>query len=133
MAVDWGARRIGLAISDPTRTIASPLDVILHTSRAEDAATILRFASEKDVGLILVGVTYDEENLLTPSGRSAQRLAQAIQEDSEIPVNLFNEEGSTRAAKCSRLQIGLPKNKRAGHFDSIAAQIFLQAYLDENH
>jgi RNase H-fold protein (predicted Holliday junction resolvase) len=65
MAVDWGARRIGLALSDPTRTIASPLRVIEHQSRALD-------------------------------------------------------------------DMGLPRGKRKGHFDAIAAVLFLQTYLDNN-
>jgi putative holliday junction resolvase len=131
LAVDWGAKRIGLALSDPTRTIASPLTVILHTSREQDAQTIADTACEKDAALILVGVTYDLENELTPAGRSATRLAEAIRAKTDIEVDVYSEEGSTQAARQSRLQMGLPKNKRKGHFDQIAAAIFLQRYLDE--
>ncbi len=131
LAVDWGAKRIGLAISDPTRTIANPLTVLIHSSRAEDAAAIKRIAIEKEAALILIGVTYDEDENLTPAGRSAMRLADAIKEQTSIEVQAWNEGGSTRIAKQSRVQMGLPKSKRKGHFDKIAATVFLQNYLDE--
>jgi putative Holliday junction resolvase len=132
LAVDWGAKRIGLALSDPTCTIAGPLTVIEHRSRAEDAAAIVKIAVEKEVALILMGVTYDTGNELSPSGRSAMRLAEAIRQQSCLPVREFDEAFSTREAIRSRLEMGLPKNKRKGHFDPIAAVIFLQKYLDEN-
>lgn len=131
LAVDWGAKRIGLALSDPTRTIASPLTVINHRSRAEDAGVIVKNANEKGADLILVGVTYTAENELSPSGRSAMRLLEAIRELTSIEVQSWSEEGSTQAAKRSRIEMGLPKSKRKGHFDQIAAAIFLQTYLDE--
>jgi putative Holliday junction resolvase len=131
LAVDWGAKRIGLALSDPTRTIASPLMVLTHQSRAADAAAILQTATERGANLILVGVTYDDEGLLTPAGRSAKRLADAIGENGQIEVRTYDEAGSTQIARQSRLQIGLPRSKRKGHFDAIAATVFLQQYLDE--
>ena len=131
LAVDWGAKRIGLALSDPTRTIASPLMVVEHTSRAEDAARITDMAQEKGASLIIVGVTYDNENELSPAGRSAKRLADVIRDNSSLEVCLWSEEGSTRAAKHSRVEMGRPKSKRKGHFDEIAATVFLQSFLDE--
>jgi len=132
MAVDWGSKRIGLAISDPTRTIAKPLTMLEHQSRAEDALEIVNTALEEQVSLILVGITYDDENNPTPSGRSALRLADEIRAISEFEVKVWSEEGSTLEAKKSRILMGLPKQKRKGHFDEIAATIFLQKYLDEN-
>lgn len=132
LAVDWGARRIGLALSDPTRTIANPLKVIEHQSRALDAAAILQLANENEVSLILMGVTYDDQNDLTPSGRSAMRLAEAIQAQGGPEVRAVDEAHSTRTARQSRLELGLPRGKRKGHFDAIAAALFLQAYLDKN-
>lgn len=131
LAVDWGAKRIGLAISDPTRTIASPLTVIQHTARNKDAQAIVDMAVEKDADLILVGVTYDFNSELTPAGRSAARLAEAIGLITDVEVELYSEEGSTQEARRSRLKMGVPKSKRKGHFDEIAATIFLQRYLDE--
>lgn len=132
LAVDWGTKRIGLALSDPTCTLASPLKVIEHRSRAEDAAVIVEAALEKGADLILVGVTYEDDHNLTPSGRSAARLADAIRTRTSVEVKLWSEEGSTLAAKQSGIEMGLPREKRKGHLDQVAAAIFLQRYLDED-
>lgn len=75
LAVDPGLKRIGLAVSDPTATIANPLQVIQHISRAVDAAAIAQIAAEQEAVLILVGQPLDEEGLPnTPEARHAARL-----------------------------------------------------------
>ena len=59
LAVDHGEKRIGLALSDPTATIASPLKVIEHVSRLMDAAQVANLASENNAALIVIGQSYD--------------------------------------------------------------------------
>ncbi len=130
LAVDWGLKRIGLAVSDPTQTIAYPLDVIRHTSRSEDAEHIKKIALEKNATRIIMGAMKDEENRLSPSGRSAERLAEEIRRLAEIPVSLFPEDETTISARKEALKMGLPRKKRRGHLDSLAASIILQNYLD---
>jgi len=130
LAVDWGLKRIGLAVSDPTQTIAYPLAVIKHTSRSKDAQQIKRVAAEKNASRIVVGAMKNEENELSPSGRSAQRLAEEIGKIVEVPVSLFPEDETTISAKKEAQKMGLSQRKRRGHLDSLAASIILQQYLD---
>ena len=130
LAVDWGRKRLGLAVSDSIWTLARPLDVIKHISRREDAEKILEIAQENNVGLIIIGVTYDDNHMPTHNGRSAMRLLEEIRNLGAIPVTTWDEEGSTRAAISSRVEIGSSRKKRKGHLDSIAAAIFLQNFLD---
>lgn len=130
LAVDWGSRRLGLAISDPTRTFARPLGVIEHISRLKDAEKILTIAEENNVGVIVIGVNYDEQNEPTITGRSAMRLLNEIRSKTAISIFPWNEESSTRAAIYSRHELGVNRKKRKGHHDSIAAAIILQNYLD---
>jgi putative Holliday junction resolvase len=130
LAVDWGSRRLGLAVSDPTRTLARPLCVIEHTSRLKDAARILMIAEENKVGSIIIGVNYDDQFEPTFSGRSAMRLLKEIQSKTSIAIIPWNEAGSTRAAVASRLKLGIARKKRKGHHDSIAAAFILQDFLD---
>jgi len=130
LAVDPGDKRIGIAISDPTGTIANPLVVIEHASRPIDAATIAQLARENSVGLIIVGVTYDEEGDLSPQGRHGSRLADAIRTQTELPVELWDESGSTKAVINARIALGSPRRKRKGHLDHLAATYILQTYLD---
>jgi len=73
LAVDHGEKRIGLALSDASGTIASPLKVIEHISRAIDAAQVADIAAQNDVNLIVVGQSFDEEGKPTPAGRRAGR------------------------------------------------------------
>ncbi len=130
LAVDLGEKRLGIAISDPTGTIASPLQVLMHVSRAVDAATIAQLAGEHGAVRIIVGQALDEEGNLTPQARHAERLAQAIREQTTLPVELWDESGSTQAARSARIAMGVSRRKRSGHLDDIAATVILQTYLD---
>jgi len=130
LAVDPGEKRIGMAISDPTATIANPLRVINHVSRPLDAAQIALAASEQQARLIIVGQALDQEGLPGPRARSAMRLAEAIRLQSDIPVELWDESGSTQEARAARFSMGVSRRKRSGHLDELAATIILQSFLD---
>lgn len=130
MGVDWGGKRIGLATSDETCTIAKPLLVFQHRSKHEDAMRVLAEAEKQQVNLIIIGVTYDDENNLTPSGRRANRFAEELGKNSSIPIKMWSEEFSTSKAKQNAIMMNLPKSKRKGHLDAIAAANILQDFLD---
>ncbi len=122
LAIDPGEVRIGLALSDPTRVIASPLEVLIHRSRQDDALAIARVAKEQAVGLILVGLALDQEGREGPQARRAQRLAEAIRAATEVPVETWDESGTTLRAT----ELGGP----GGQLDARAAAVLLQDYLD---
>jgi putative Holliday junction resolvase len=130
LAIDPGEKRIGIAISDPSGTIANPLTVIKHVSRLVDAAEIAQMAHDHEVGYIIVGQALDIDGRPSPSGRSAARLADAIRSQTEIPVVMWDESGSTQAARQARIALGSPRRKRRGHLDDLAATYILQTYLD---
>ena len=130
LAVDPGEKRLGIAISDPSRTIANPLTVLKHVSRPLDAAAIAQLAAENQAGLIVIGQSLDEDGLPTPVGRRAGRLAEAVQGQTDLPVVLWDESGSTQEARSARLALGASRRKRGGHLDDLAATYILQTYLD---
>jgi putative Holliday junction resolvase len=130
LAVDPGDARIGLAISDPSATIAGPLRVIRHVSRMIDAALIAQTAAEETAVRIVVGQALDENGQPTPEGRKAARLAEAIRGQTHLPVDLWDESGSTQAARAGRIAIGASRRNRSGHLDELAATVILQSYLD---
>ena len=99
LAVDPGEKNIGIAISDPTGTIANPLTIIKHVSRLIDAATIAQLATENDAKLILVGQVLNDEGKSTPQSRRSVRLAAAIKAQTDLPVEFWDESGSTQAAR----------------------------------
>ena len=130
IAVDPGEKRLGIAISDPTGTIANPLVVLAHVSRPIDAASIAQLAVERGAGLIVIGQALDEENHPTPQARRAARLAGAVKSQTSIPVVLWDESGSTQAARHARIALGTSQRRRSGHMDDLAATVILQSYLD---
>ncbi|MEI7990596.1 MAG: Holliday junction resolvase RuvX [Chloroflexota bacterium] len=133
LAIDPGETNIGVAISDPSGTIANPLTVIKHVSRPIDAATIAQVAEEHAVALIIVGQALDDESLPTFEGRRSARLAAAIRTQTNIRVQLWDESNSTQTARIARLAMGgrtRLRRQRRGHLDDLAATVILQTYLD---
>lgn len=123
LAVDPGDKRIGLALSDPTGTIARPLAVIEHVSRKTDAQSILQRALEIDANMILVGLALDVSGQIGPQARKALRLVDALVAITDLQVETWDETDSTATA----LQLG---GKRDNMLDARAAAVFLQEYLD---
>jgi putative Holliday junction resolvase len=130
LAVDPGEKRIGIAISDPTGTIANPLAVLAHVSRPVDAAAISSLAAGHEAELIVVGQALDAEGQPTPQSRLASRLAGSIRGQTTLKVVLWDESGSTQAARSARIAMGVSRRKRRGHMDDLAAAVILQDYLD---
>ena len=130
LAVDHGEKRIGLALSDPTATIASPLTVLKHVSRLMDAALVANLASENDVELIVIGQSFDEEGNPNLAGRRAAKFAEALKEQTKIPIELFDESFSTQDARSVVNEMGFSRKKRAGHHDSLAAVMILRSYIE---
>ena len=130
LAVDHGEKRIGLAISDPTQTIASPLKVIVHVSRLIDAAQVADAANQNEVRLIIIGQSFDEEGKPNMAGRRAGRFADELKNQTDIPIEMVDESFSTQDARAARIELGVSRKKRAGHQDEYAAVVILQAYLE---
>ena len=130
LGIDPGEKRIGLAISDDLGIAANPLGVILHTSRQADVESILKIASDSGVERIVIGQSLDDDGNLTPSARKAIRLADEIRLLTDIPVVMVDEYGSTNEAQSAAIEMGIPRGRRKGHRDAIAALIILQRYLD---
>ncbi len=132
LAVDPGERRIGLAVSDPTGTIARPLCVIPHQAREEDARKIVGVARDEGAEMIVVGWALDSEGEVGHQARKSQRLAEVIRANTNLPVRMWDESGTTQAAVQSRVQLGVGRKKRKGHLDDLAASILLQDFLINN-
>lgn len=130
LGIDPGEKNIGVAISDPTGTLARPLAVIPHISRRKNAERILEIASSESVRKIVIGQATDLDGMPNFSGRKAARLAAEIRTLSELSVELWDESSSTKQAFQSKIKFGAGQKNRQGHLDDIAAAIILQSYLD---
>ncbi len=123
LAVDPGDKRIGLAVSDPSGTIARPLVVIEHVSRQADAENILQHAVEYNAEMILVGIALDASGQIGHQARKELRLVDFLRKITELDIETWDETDSTQTA----LQLA---GKRDKITDARAAAVFLQEYLD---
>jgi putative Holliday junction resolvase len=131
LAVDPGSKNLGIALSDPTSTIASPLTVLKHISRPANAAAIIALAEQHGAEMIIVGQSIGQDAQPTFEGRRSARLAAEIQAQSELEVVLWDEGFSTASAREAQLALGSPRKKRQGHLDDLAATVILQSFLDD--
>lgn len=130
LAVDPGDKRLGIALSDPTATLASPLTILDHKSRKNDAREIIRLAENNAAKKIVIGQALDWDGEISQQGRKAARLAAAVEQQTTIPVTLWNEYGSTNRARKALLEMGVSRKKRNQPLDDLAATVILQSYLD---
>ncbi|MFL5327305.1 MAG: Holliday junction resolvase RuvX [Gemmataceae bacterium] len=130
LGVDFGTRRVGLAVCDPDRIIASPLATYERKSADADAQYFKTVAiSEKVVGLV-VGLpvhTSGEEGI---KAKEARAYGAWLAEVTGVPVVFWDERFSTAQAESALWQAGLTHQKRKDRRDRVAAQMMLQSYLD---
>ncbi len=132
LALDVGERRVGVAVSDPSGTIARPLQAITRASRKEDFAAIAALVAEHGVGLVVVGRPLSLDGTEGPQARRIARYMAALAEHLDVPVVAWDERYSTVSA----LEIlrthhpGRRARRDRGRIDATAAAVILQSYLD---
>ena len=134
LGLDPGEKRIGIAISDPTGTLARPLQALERASRAEDFAAIAALVAEHDVALVVVGQPLSLDGTEGPQARRVARYADALAAHLPVPVVSWDERYTTAVANELLIQSRRKKARRraraSGQIDAIAAAVILQSYLD---
>jgi putative Holliday junction resolvase len=129
LGLDYGTRRIGVAVSDPLGLTAGPLDVIDAT--VPDLDDRLRnLAEDLGVELIVVGLPIGLDGREGPAAGSARRFAERVAAATGLPVEVYDERFSTVTAERVLLEAGMRRERRKEARDRVAAAVFLQAYLD---
>jgi putative Holliday junction resolvase len=132
LGVDLGERRIGLALSDPSGILASPLRTIEVTGDADrDRLAVVTAAREAEAQVIVVGLPRSLSGREGPAARRARAEASALAEVAgEIRVELHDERFTTREADHALAAAGKRGRERRARVDAAAAAIILQSYLD---
>jgi putative Holliday junction resolvase len=130
LGVDIGERRIGLAIGDPSGTLASTLDVLPARGRARDAAAVAEIAAREGVTVLVVGLPLSLSGADGPMAEKARRFGAALAQASGLEVNYWDERLTTSGAQRYLRDAGMRREKRARTIDSAAAAVMLQSYLD---
>lgn len=131
LAVDYGERRIGLAISDPTGTIASPAGhIVRRAGKRPPIAEIIRRAEALDAKGFVVGLPLDEQGEDTPRASEVRRIAAELEKRTRLPVQLLDERFTTAAALRAVREMGGSTRGRKGDVDALAATVLLQHALN---
>jgi putative Holliday junction resolvase len=131
LGVDWGERRIGLALSDETRTLAQPLATLSRrTGKRFPMRELLTLVERHAVTGIVVGLPLDQEGAEGEAAGAARALAGDIAKRSAMPVELWDERLTTARALQAVREMGGTTRGRKDDVDALAATLLLQHYLD---
>ena len=133
LAVDPGSKRVGLALSDPTATIAQALVTVPAQPAATLASRLAEIAKAHEAERIVVGLPRRLDGTQGPEAMAARELAEGIRKASGLPVELVDERMTTVAAERSLVAGGVRRDKRRLTVDRVAAALLLQAHLDSRH
>jgi len=130
LAVDPGSKRVGIAISDPSGTIAQPLTTVDAEPADTLAARLAEIAKQNEATRIVMGLPRRLDGSYGPEARAARELADAVRKASGLPVELLDERLTTVAAERSMIAAGARRAKRRATVDRVAAALLLQSHLD---
>ncbi len=131
MAIDWGERRVGIAMSDESRTIASPHSVLKRShSLRKDMEKISSLIEESDVGMVVVGIPMEMNGTLGLAAEMILKVVKKFQDELGVPVKTWDERLSTAEALKVLVAGDVSRRKRKGVVDRVAAALFLQTFLD---
>ena len=132
IGIDFGTARIGVAVSDPGQSIASPLEIRTVQNPDSDGKYFKKLAdTERAVGFV-VGLPVHMSGDESKKSREAVAFGQWLRETTQLPVTFNDERYSTAMAKEICQQLGLKGPKRKAHLDKIAAQVILSSWLERN-
>ena len=130
MALDLGSVRIGVAISDPTRTIAQSYGVVKRKSRKEDFARYRQILAEQQVTLLVVGLPTTSEGGDSDTAVWIREYIAEFSQQCAVPIEFWDESYTTVQAEDSLRQRGKRGKKARQQVDAVAAAFILQSYLD---
>jgi putative holliday junction resolvase len=130
LGIDFGTVRVGLAISDPDRIIASALRVYARRSEATDAIFFQEVVKEERIGKIIVGLPIRGRGEEGEKAKQAREYGAWLKEVTQLPLAFYDERFTTMEAEDSMWKAGMTHKKRQQRRDMLAAQIMLQGYID---
>ena len=130
IGIDAGTKTLGLALSDVTRTIASPLTVLKRTKFKADAAALLKIATEHQIAGFVLGLPTNLDGTAGPRVQATRAFAKNMNALTDLPILLWDERLSTAAAERTLLEADASRKRRAEVIDKMAAGIILQGALD---
>ena len=132
LGLDVGDKRIGVAVSDPMHTIATPHSVYTRVGYAPDVRHLSALAKQEQAGPLVLGLPLNMDGSLGFQTDKVLALAEKLQE-AGLSIVLQDERLTTSSANRSLIEGGMRREKRKNTVDMVAAAIILQAYLDSQN
>ena len=129
-AIDYGTVRLGIAISDSARTLASPYENYTRRGPEQDARRMQRLAADEGIVLFVVGLPVHLDGRESQKSREARDFGRWLEHVTRVPVEFFDERFTTSEAEGLLLGAGMTRKRRRNRRDMLAAQILLAAYLE---
>ena len=129
LAVDWGERRIGLAMSDPQGIIATGLPTLIVRGPADALARVAAIAAEREVERIVVGLPLLMSGERGEAAENAQQFADALAERTGIAVDTYDERLTSALSERRLREVGTRRGRTRTHVDQGAAVALLESYL----
>lgn len=130
LGIDYGQKRIGVAISDEDGQISFPLCVIRNSGIQRVIKELNRIAAERKADKIILGLPLSLDGSKGPAAKGVEQFAKQLKERINLPVDLWDERLSTKIAERAMIEGGLSRSRRRQSIDAATAQIILQSYLD---
>lgn len=130
LALDHGTKRIGVAISDELRLIATPVEFIPAEPFGTFLARLKEILREREVGLIVVGLPRNMDGSYGPAARTVQEFVAALRQAVAVPIRTWDERLTSVQAQRLMIEGGVRRERRKGKVDQMAAAILLQNYLE---
>ena len=127
LGIDYGSRRIGLAVSDPERIFAFPAGFLLRQDKERDLASLRRLAEEREVVQIVVGLPIHMNGREGPEARAARAFAEDLRQETGRSVDLLDERWTSREAE--RALRESDRRREPGDVDAAAAALILRTWL----
>lgn len=132
LALDIGEKRIGVAVSDPSGTVATPVAVLDATKTLSDGRELVRLAEDYEAELLVVGLPLSLDGSEGPQAARVRKAAERLAGFLRLPVEFADERLSSTQAVRSMSDVGVGSRRARGSVDMVAAAIFLQSYLDSH-
>ncbi|HET9318021.1 MAG TPA: Holliday junction resolvase RuvX [Vicinamibacteria bacterium] len=130
LGLDVGDRRIGVALSDETGVLASPLSTLQRVGPRKDLKAIVALVREHGAGAVVVGLPYNLDGTIGPQAEKVRAFAEALEPAVKVPVRFWDERLTSVEAEEILAEREVPWQRRKGLVDQVAAVLILQGYLD---
>jgi putative holliday junction resolvase len=130
LALDHGTKRIGVAVSDETRTIAQPLEYIPAEPFAEFLERLKKILADKEVDCLLIGMPRNMDGSYGPAAQKVEAFIAVLKSAVAVPIKTWDERLTSTMAQRAMIQGNVRRDQRKEKVDALAAAILLQSYLD---